>query len=121
MNLGVLRKVGHNEQVEVTTPVIITWHNDKSRMVGNFKALSTYTIPDKYELLKNAYDEGRLHLLDEIIYHRTKHTCVMTLTDRALINTILHELHNSHSKENLSPLAGEAGSTWVLTFALTLK
>ncbi|MBW0520097.1 hypothetical protein O181_059812 [Austropuccinia psidii MF-1] len=27
--LGVLRKAGHNEEVEVTTPVIITWHNDK--------------------------------------------------------------------------------------------
>ncbi|MBW0493384.1 hypothetical protein O181_033099 [Austropuccinia psidii MF-1] len=27
MDLGVLRKVGHNEQVELTTPVIITWHN----------------------------------------------------------------------------------------------
>ncbi|MBW0570659.1 hypothetical protein O181_110374, partial [Austropuccinia psidii MF-1] len=29
MDLGVLRKVGHNEQVEVTTPVIIAWHNGK--------------------------------------------------------------------------------------------
>ncbi|MBW0573560.1 hypothetical protein O181_113275 [Austropuccinia psidii MF-1] len=29
MKLGVLRKVGHNEEVEVTTPVITTWHNDK--------------------------------------------------------------------------------------------
>ncbi|MBW0546882.1 hypothetical protein O181_086597 [Austropuccinia psidii MF-1] len=48
MKLGVLRKVGHNEEVEVTTPVIITWHNDKSRMVGDFRALNTYTIPDRY-------------------------------------------------------------------------
>ncbi|MBW0576773.1 hypothetical protein O181_116488 [Austropuccinia psidii MF-1] len=38
MKLGFLRKVGHNEEVEVTTPVIITWHNDKSRMVGDFRA-----------------------------------------------------------------------------------
>ncbi|MBW0508575.1 hypothetical protein O181_048290 [Austropuccinia psidii MF-1] len=29
IQLGVLRKVGHNEEVEVTTPVIIPWHNDK--------------------------------------------------------------------------------------------
>ncbi|MBW0530579.1 hypothetical protein O181_070294 [Austropuccinia psidii MF-1] len=29
MDLGVLRKVGHNKQVEVTTPVIITRHNVK--------------------------------------------------------------------------------------------
>ncbi|MBW0546147.1 hypothetical protein O181_085862 [Austropuccinia psidii MF-1] len=27
MNLGVLRKVAHNEQVEITTPVIRTWNN----------------------------------------------------------------------------------------------
>ncbi|MBW0550263.1 hypothetical protein O181_089978 [Austropuccinia psidii MF-1] len=50
MDLGVLREVGHNEQVEVTTPVIITWHNGKSRMVGDFKALNNYTIPDRYPI-----------------------------------------------------------------------
>ncbi|MBW0575616.1 hypothetical protein O181_115331 [Austropuccinia psidii MF-1] len=36
MKLGVLGRVVHNEEVEVTTPVIITWYNDKSRMVGDF-------------------------------------------------------------------------------------
>ncbi|MBW0562239.1 hypothetical protein O181_101954 [Austropuccinia psidii MF-1] len=50
LDLGVLRKVGHNEQVEVTTPVIITFHNGKSRMVGDFRALNTYTIPDIYPI-----------------------------------------------------------------------
>ncbi|MBW0561289.1 hypothetical protein O181_101004 [Austropuccinia psidii MF-1] len=50
MDLGVLRKVGHNEQVEVTRPVIITWHSGKSTMVGNFRALKTYTIPDRYPI-----------------------------------------------------------------------
>ncbi|MBW0500160.1 hypothetical protein O181_039875 [Austropuccinia psidii MF-1] len=33
MNLGVLRKVRDNEQVEVTTPLFTAWHNGKSRMV----------------------------------------------------------------------------------------
>ncbi|MBW0540534.1 hypothetical protein O181_080249 [Austropuccinia psidii MF-1] len=47
MDLGVLRKVGYNKQVEVTTPVITTWHNGKSRMVGYFRAPNTYTIPDR--------------------------------------------------------------------------
>ncbi|MBW0554611.1 hypothetical protein O181_094326 [Austropuccinia psidii MF-1] len=50
MKLGVLRKFGHNEEVEVTTAIIITWNNDKSRMVGDFRALNTYTIPDSYAI-----------------------------------------------------------------------
>ncbi|MBW0518812.1 hypothetical protein O181_058527 [Austropuccinia psidii MF-1] len=50
MNLGELRKVGHNEHIEVTTPIIATWHNGKSRMVGDFRALNTYTIPDRYTI-----------------------------------------------------------------------
>ncbi|MBW0505982.1 hypothetical protein O181_045697 [Austropuccinia psidii MF-1] len=36
IQLGVLRKVPHNEEVEVTKPVIIAWNNEKSRMVGDF-------------------------------------------------------------------------------------
>ncbi|MBW0568093.1 hypothetical protein O181_107808, partial [Austropuccinia psidii MF-1] len=50
IQLGVLRKVGHNEEVEVTTPVIIAWNNDKSRMVGDFKAFNTYRVPDRYPI-----------------------------------------------------------------------
>ncbi|MBW0537746.1 hypothetical protein O181_077461 [Austropuccinia psidii MF-1] len=50
MDLGLLRKLGHNEQVEGTTLVIIAWHNAKSRMVGDFISLNTYTIPDRYPI-----------------------------------------------------------------------
>ncbi|MBW0505435.1 hypothetical protein O181_045150 [Austropuccinia psidii MF-1] len=50
MKLGVIRNVGHNEEVKVTTPVIVTWNNDKSRMAGDFRALNTYTIPDSLSI-----------------------------------------------------------------------
>ncbi|MBW0500099.1 hypothetical protein O181_039814 [Austropuccinia psidii MF-1] len=52
MKWGVLRNVEHNEELEFTTPVIITWHNNKSRMVGDFRELNTYTIPDRYPIAR---------------------------------------------------------------------
>ncbi|MBW0492765.1 hypothetical protein O181_032480 [Austropuccinia psidii MF-1] len=50
IQLGVPRKVSHDEEFEVTTPIIISWNNDKSRMVGDFRALNTYTIADRYPI-----------------------------------------------------------------------
>ncbi|MBW0569450.1 hypothetical protein O181_109165 [Austropuccinia psidii MF-1] len=47
LDLGLIRNVGHNEEVEITTQVIVAWHKGKSRIVGDFRALNTYTIPDR--------------------------------------------------------------------------
>ncbi|MBW0539387.1 hypothetical protein O181_079102 [Austropuccinia psidii MF-1] len=47
LDLGVIRKVGHNEEEEITTPVIVAWHNGKSWLVGDFRALNTYTVPGR--------------------------------------------------------------------------
>ncbi|MBW0506657.1 hypothetical protein O181_046372 [Austropuccinia psidii MF-1] len=52
--------------------------------------------------MEKAYDEGRFHLLDGILYHRTKHTCVMSSTDKTLRKTILHECHVSVAAGHLS-------------------
>ncbi|MBW0527052.1 hypothetical protein O181_066767 [Austropuccinia psidii MF-1] len=47
LDLGVIRKMRQNEEVEITTPVIVAWHNEKSRMVGDLRALKTYTVTDR--------------------------------------------------------------------------
>ncbi|MBW0508028.1 hypothetical protein O181_047743 [Austropuccinia psidii MF-1] len=52
LDLGIIRKVGHNEEVEITTLVIVAWNNGKSRMVGEVRALHTYTVPDRYPIPK---------------------------------------------------------------------
>ncbi|MBW0501259.1 hypothetical protein O181_040974 [Austropuccinia psidii MF-1] len=54
------------------------------------------------EICRKSHDEGRLHLLDGIIYHRTKHTCVLTVVDRSLINLLLKECHDSPFSGQLS-------------------
>ncbi|MBW0545174.1 hypothetical protein O181_084889 [Austropuccinia psidii MF-1] len=54
------------------------------------------------EVWKNSYSEVRFHLFDGIIYHRTEHSCVIKLCSRLLINTILHEFHDSINSGNLS-------------------
>ncbi|MBW0528544.1 hypothetical protein O181_068259 [Austropuccinia psidii MF-1] len=67
------------------------------------------------ETCKKAYDEGRFHLLDGILFHRTKHTCVMALTDRTLISTILHECNDSVAAGHLSEdrtLEGVKACSW---------
>ncbi|MBW0583727.1 hypothetical protein O181_123442 [Austropuccinia psidii MF-1] len=54
------------------------------------------------EVWKKSYDKGRFHLLDGRIYHRTKHTCVMTVVYRSLINLVLKEFHDSPFSGHLS-------------------
>ncbi|MBW0465729.1 hypothetical protein O181_005444 [Austropuccinia psidii MF-1] len=54
------------------------------------------------EIWKKAHDEGRFHLLEGTLYHRTKNTFSMTPTDRVLINTILHEFNDSVVSGDLS-------------------
>ncbi|MBW0496453.1 hypothetical protein O181_036168 [Austropuccinia psidii MF-1] len=48
LEMDVIRKIGHNEIVKITTPVLIIWHHGKSRLCGNFRALNNYTKPDRY-------------------------------------------------------------------------
>ncbi|MBW0504072.1 hypothetical protein O181_043787 [Austropuccinia psidii MF-1] len=48
--MDVIRKIGHNEIVEITTPDLITWHDGKSRLCGDLRALNNYTKADRYPI-----------------------------------------------------------------------
>ncbi|MBW0581793.1 hypothetical protein O181_121508 [Austropuccinia psidii MF-1] len=50
LDMDVIRKIGHNEIVEITTPVLITWHDGKSRLHGDFRALNSCTKSDRYPI-----------------------------------------------------------------------
>ncbi|MBW0593712.1 hypothetical protein O181_133427 [Austropuccinia psidii MF-1] len=76
------------------------WHILTSLLDEDFK--DTSLVKELDEVWRNSYSEGRFHLFDGIIYHRTKHSCVMTLCRRLLINTILHECHDSIYSGHLS-------------------
>ncbi|MBW0564220.1 hypothetical protein O181_103935 [Austropuccinia psidii MF-1] len=49
-HINVIRKIGHNEIVEITPPVLITWYDGKSRLCGDFRALNNYTKTDRYPI-----------------------------------------------------------------------
>ncbi|MBW0548833.1 hypothetical protein O181_088548 [Austropuccinia psidii MF-1] len=93
MKRGVLRKVGHNEEVEVTTPVIITWNNDKSRMVGDFRALNTYTIPDRYPIPRiheTLTQLSKARFITSMDALKGFHKSVLTPHARKLLRIIAH-------------------------------
>ncbi|MBW0524020.1 hypothetical protein O181_063735 [Austropuccinia psidii MF-1] len=67
---------------------IFTFLLDKDRK-------DTSLVNELDEVWKNSYSEGTFHLFDAILYHRTKHSCVLTFHCRFCINKILHECHDS--------------------------
>ncbi|MBW0477796.1 hypothetical protein O181_017511 [Austropuccinia psidii MF-1] len=50
LDMDIIRKIGHNEIVEITTPVLITWPDGKYRLCGYFRALNNYTKADRYPI-----------------------------------------------------------------------
>ncbi|MBW0480719.1 hypothetical protein O181_020434 [Austropuccinia psidii MF-1] len=51
-DLGVIREVGHNKELEITAPVIVEYNHSKSIMVWDFGSLTTYTVPERYPIPK---------------------------------------------------------------------
>ncbi|MBW0533075.1 hypothetical protein O181_072790 [Austropuccinia psidii MF-1] len=50
LDIDAIRKIGHNEIVEITTPVLIIWHDGKFRLCGDFRALKNSTKSDRYPI-----------------------------------------------------------------------
>ncbi|MBW0481518.1 hypothetical protein O181_021233 [Austropuccinia psidii MF-1] len=48
--MGLIKKIGHDEVVKLITPVLITWHDVKSRLCGDFVALNNYKKADRYPI-----------------------------------------------------------------------
>ncbi|MBW0496308.1 hypothetical protein O181_036023 [Austropuccinia psidii MF-1] len=59
LDMDIIRKIGHTDIVEVTTPVPITCHDCKSRFFSNFRALNNYTIANRYPIprITNSLDK----------------------------------------------------------------
>ncbi|MBW0484728.1 hypothetical protein O181_024443 [Austropuccinia psidii MF-1] len=93
MDLGVLRKVGHKEQVEVTTPAIIAWHNGKSRMVGDLGAFCTYTIPDRYTIPRSHEKLTQLSqakIIQAMHYLKSSHQNLLEDYSRKLLRMLVN-------------------------------
>ncbi|MBW0521391.1 hypothetical protein O181_061106 [Austropuccinia psidii MF-1] len=50
LDMDVFRKIGHNEIVEITTLVVITYHDGKYRLCGDLRAPNNYTKGDRYPI-----------------------------------------------------------------------
>ncbi|MBW0546390.1 hypothetical protein O181_086105 [Austropuccinia psidii MF-1] len=48
LDMDFIRKIAHNQIVEIITPVFIIWNDGKSRLCGDFGALNNYTKADRY-------------------------------------------------------------------------
>ncbi|MBW0519788.1 hypothetical protein O181_059503 [Austropuccinia psidii MF-1] len=70
--MNVIRRIGHSEIVAITTPVLIIWHDGRSSLCGDFRALNNYAKADRYPIPR------RPHALDKLAKDRyiTKMDCI---------------------------------------------
>ncbi|MBW0504263.1 hypothetical protein O181_043978 [Austropuccinia psidii MF-1] len=60
LEIDVIRKIGHNEIVKITTTVLITWNDGKSKLRGDFRALNNYTKSDSYPIPRIPHNPEKL-------------------------------------------------------------
>ncbi|MBW0560232.1 hypothetical protein O181_099947 [Austropuccinia psidii MF-1] len=89
----VIRKIGPNEIVEITTPVIITWHNGKSRLCGDFRALNNYTKAESYPIprIPHALDKlAKAKYITKMDYTKGFHQNGVKTNSMKLLRIICH-------------------------------
>ncbi|MBW0508829.1 hypothetical protein O181_048544 [Austropuccinia psidii MF-1] len=60
LEMDLIRKIGHNEILEITTTVIITWNYGKYRFCEDFRVLNNYTKAYRYPIPKIPYALDKL-------------------------------------------------------------
>ncbi|MBW0537388.1 hypothetical protein O181_077103 [Austropuccinia psidii MF-1] len=60
LEMDVIRKIRHNEIVEIATPVLITWNDNKARLCGDFRDLNNYTKADRYPIPRITHSLDKL-------------------------------------------------------------
>ncbi|MBW0500623.1 hypothetical protein O181_040338 [Austropuccinia psidii MF-1] len=70
--MDVIRKIGHNEIVEVATPFLITSNYVKYRLCGDFRELKNYTKTDRYTITSIPHALDKLEKAKQI----TKMDCM---------------------------------------------
>ncbi|MBW0495963.1 hypothetical protein O181_035678 [Austropuccinia psidii MF-1] len=76
LDMDFIRRIGHNEIVEITTPVLITWNDGKYRLCGDFRALDNYKKTDMYPIprISNAIDKlAKAKCITKIYYMKGFH------------------------------------------------
>ncbi|MBW0508357.1 hypothetical protein O181_048072 [Austropuccinia psidii MF-1] len=66
------RRLAHNEIVEVTTPVLITWNDGNYTLCGDFRPLNNYTKADRYPIPRIPHALEKL----EKAKYKTKMDCM---------------------------------------------
>ncbi|MBW0507128.1 hypothetical protein O181_046843 [Austropuccinia psidii MF-1] len=93
LDMDVIRKIGNNEIVEITTPVLITWNDGKSRLCGDFSALNNYTKADRYPIprIPHAPDKlAKAKYITKIHYMKGLHQNGVKTNSMKLLRIICH-------------------------------
>ncbi|MBW0478603.1 hypothetical protein O181_018318 [Austropuccinia psidii MF-1] len=93
LDMDVIRKIGCNEIVEITTTVLITWHNGKSRLCGDFRAPNNYTKADRYPIprIPHALDKlAKAKYITKMDFIKGFHQNGVELNSMRLLRIICH-------------------------------